>query len=131
MKYLKLKLLVFICSLSIAWIMSASAAQPTCHSYSSGPYCQYVGKVSKVYVNDGNMILLYFDTPMDASAPANVGMSATRINAAAFLLSDNVDFGKLLYSTLLSAQASNREVTVQMRGDYSGYVVIDRIWLAE
>jgi len=108
-----------------------NAAQPTCHS-SSGGYCSYTGKVQRIYINSGNLILLYFDTPLPSSAPASIGLNITRsgVGAAALRVESNPDFAKLFYSTALAAQASNRDITIQMRGITSGYLTIDRIWLA-
>lgn len=113
----------------------ANAAEPTCQFSSSGSwYCQYNGSVNRIYVNSGNMILLYFDTcysqaTLDASA--SNGLNFTQRCAASIPLSDNPDFAKLFYSTALSAQTSKRSVSIQMRGTHGGYVKMDRIWLYE
>lgn len=108
------------------------AAAPTCHPYSSGPYCQYYGTVRMVYVNSGNIILFEFDTPMDPSEPTSVGISGVNsYTTATYNLADNVEYGKLLYSSLLSAQARGATIRVQMRGTHNGYLVVDRIWVYE
>ena len=119
-------------SLSIFFGMSAVSysGAPTCHA-SHGGYCAYKGKVKNLYVNSGNLILLYFDTPLAVGAADVAGFSATRNNAAAFLITQNPEFAKLFYSTALAAQASGREVSIQMRGTQSGYLKLDRIWLSE
>jgi hypothetical protein len=105
------------------------AGQPTCHS-SSGGYCTYTGKVQRIYINSGNLILMYFDTPVPLEVPANIGYNVTQSPAAAIVVNSNPDFAKLFYSTALAAQASGRDVSIQMRGTFSGYLLIDRIWLA-
>ncbi|MFA0813455.1 hypothetical protein [Microbulbifer epialgicus] len=104
------------------------AGTPTCHS-GSDAYCQYVGKVERVYVNNDNLILLYFDTPVPLSVPASIGLSVGSGFAAAVDADENPEFAKMLYSTALTAQASGRSVTIQMRGIQNGYLKIDRIWL--
>lgn len=109
---------------------TALASVPTCHSSYNG-YCQYHGKVSRIYVNSGNLILLYFDTEMDPGEGSTASMSLTTGAAAAVKMSDNPEFAKLFYSTALAAQASQRNVQIQMRGTISGYMKIDRIWLSE
>jgi hypothetical protein len=68
---------------------------------------------------------------MAASEPAKAGFSASKTNAAAFVIGDNPEFAKLFYSTALAAQASGRKISIQMRDVYSGYLKFDRIWLAE
>lgn len=111
---------------------SAFAAAPTCHTYNSVPYCAYSGRVVQAYVNHDNLILLYFDTAMDLAKPANVGIAGvTNDFAAAYRLADNVEFGKLLYSSMLAAQSRGGTIKVQMRGSYNGYLLIDRIWVYE
>ena len=104
------------------------AGQPTCHS-SSGGYCRYTGKVQRIYINSANLILLYFDTPVPLDVPEIIGYNVTRAPAAAIRIGSNPDFAKLFYSTALAAQASGRDITIQMRGTTSGYLLIDRIWL--
>lgn len=111
---------------------SVLASAPTCQLTSTGsPYCQYDGKVSRLYINTGGVILLYFDTPLNIENAEAVGYSPTSTAATAFLFSENEDFAKLFYSTALAAQASGRAVTIQMRGTQSGYLKFDRIWLSE
>lgn len=108
---------------------NAFSGMPSCSS-ASGGYCHYKGKVADIYINSGNIILLYFDTAMPPENAGVAGFSITNGAAAAYNMSDNPDFAKLFYSTALAAQASGRDVTIQMRGNQSGYLKFDRIWLA-
>lgn len=107
------------------------ADQPTCATTGSGPYCSYTGKVKSIYINSANLILISFDTGSVTTAAAQVGITVSNGDAAAFLVSDNADFAHLFYSTALSAQATGRPITIQMRGTVSGYMKLDRIWLAQ
>jgi hypothetical protein len=110
----------------------ANAGEPTCHTTSSKPYCRYNGSVEKIYVNESGLILLYFDTPLNVDdANAVGGWGVTQRSAAVYRITDNPDFAKMLYSTALAAQSSQRSVAFQMRRVISGYMAIDRIWLAE
>lgn len=120
-KYLLLILLGFS--------FSINAGTPTCHTHPSGNYCQYTGKVKEIYVNSSDWILLYFDTPLDVNVPQGLGINAVRGGAAIVKISNNPEFAKLFYSTALTAQASGRDVTIQLRGVQSGYLQADRIWL--
>ena len=118
--------------LAFSFAESSEAGAPTCHAHSTGPYCRYEGHVSSVYINDGNIILLYFDTAMESSAPASVGISGvSQYSAAAYRLDDNPEYAKLLYASMLTAQARKATITVQMRNTLHGYLVIDRIWVSE
>ena len=108
----------------------ALAAKPACYA-THGGYCQYDGKVKSIYVNSGNIILLYFDTAIPTGDVSVAGFSITNGGAAAYRMTDNPAFANLFYSTALAAQASGRAVTIQMRGTESGYLQFDRIWLAE
>ncbi len=117
----------------ITFIVSSyiQAATPTCHVHSGGNFCQYNGSVDRLYVNSGNMILMYFDSAVDVSVPQGVGINATTGVATAISITDSPEFAKMFYSTVLAAQASKREVSIQMRGTKSGYLKVDRIWLSE
>ena len=115
-------------ALLLALSANTFAAAPKCYS-SHGGYCQYRGKVSQIYINRYNLILLYFDTAIAASEPAKAGFSINNRSAAAYAVKENPEFAKLFYSTALAAQASGRDVIIQMRGNQSGYLKFDRIWL--
>ncbi len=104
-------------------------AKPTCQDHPSGPYCSYTGKVASIYVNTSNTILVYFDAPVDVSLANSFGMNITNSVAAA-VSNENPEFAKMFYSTALTAQASGRAISIQMRGNHGGYLKIDRIWLA-
>lgn len=111
---------------------TANAAKPVCKTTSSGaPLFQYSGPVTKVYVNAGNLILVYFDEPVTVEEAASCGLTITHGHAASFRLDEQPDFAKLFYSTALAAQASQRDVVIQMYGVTHGYLMFDRIWLAE
>jgi len=108
--------------------LNAIADKPVCHS-SSGGYCSYYGYVDKIYVNSGNLILLYFDTAMDDGEWDKAGFQASSRTATAIRIDDNPEFAKLFYSTALAAQTSKRMISIQMRGNYGNYLLADRIWL--
>jgi hypothetical protein len=101
------------------------AGAPTCHAVYNG-YCEYKGKVKSIYINSGNSILLFFDTPLAEGTSEIAGLNATQ-SAAAVLLNENPEFAKLFYSTALTAQASGREVSIQMRGTFDGYLKLQWI----
>ncbi|MGD8112537.1 hypothetical protein [Vibrio sp. TRT 17S01] len=122
-----MKLKLFI-ALSLLLSTNAFAKAPTCSS-SGGGYCSYLGMVERIYVNSGNLILVYFDVPMSESEPGKAGMDVSNYAAGAIKINDNPDFAKLFYSTALAAQSSGRRISIQMRGSISGYPKIDRIWL--
>lgn len=106
------------------------AYAPTCDENGGSPYCRYIGKVEMAYINDDGQILVYFDTPLDSNLPASVGISGvSRTNAAVFDFDSNPDFAKLLYASVLSAQARDVSINIQMREAYNGYLKIDRIWV--
>lgn len=109
---------------------SAFAAKPTCHS-SNGGYCEYTGKISRIYVNNSNQILVYFDTPFDVGEWDKAGFTASQTAAAIILIDEKPSYAKLFYSTALAAQVSKREVNFQMRNVVNGYLKADRIWLSE
>ena len=113
--------------------VSALAASPLCLEYSSGSghYFQYHGKVKQVYVNENNLILIYFEEPISVEDVLRCGLSVNSGSAGSFQIDAQPEYAKLLYSTALAAQATGRPVSVQMRSVQSGYLKIDRIWLAE
>jgi len=125
MKYCTTSILIAILFLA----SSVHAGAPTCSANSNG-YCVYTGKISRIYVNSDNIILLYFDTPVALDVPTVAGLTITTGSAAAFHMDKNQEFAKAFYSTALAAQASGRKVTIQMRNVQSGYLEFDRIWLS-
>ncbi len=124
---MKFLLMLFLSVFSLKAISST----PTCHEHSGGNYCKYTGLVEKVYVNSGNLILMYFENPIDSSIPSSFGLDTVYHGAGAVSINDNNEFAQYFYSTVLAAQASGRKVTIQMRGTRSGYLKIDRVWLAK
>ncbi len=128
MKMINKVLLVLV--LAASFPSTVFAAKPVCYSSHNG-YCSYIGKVSRIYVNASNQILMYFDTPMDDGAWEVAGISAKHKSAAIIDINSKPEFAKLFYSTALAAQASKRNVQIQMRTVLNGYLVIDRIWLNE
>ena len=110
----------------------ASAGAPGCYSYNGSGYCQYTGRAYQVYVNSNAEIILYFDTAMPANAPSSVGIAGVSVfGATLFRTSANPDYAKMLYASLLSAQARGATITVQMWGVDNGYMKLDRIWVNE
>jgi hypothetical protein len=108
------------------------AAAPVCYPYNGTGYCQYSGRVVKAYVNAYDQILLYFDTPVDLNQAASVGLTGATVSTAAiYNMSANRDFGKMLYATLVAAQARGANVEVQMHSVSGGYLVMDRVWIVE
>ena len=121
---------IIVSLILVLFVSSSWAAAPTCHN-NAGSYCRYTGKVSSIYVNSGNLILMYFDTPVDIAEAAAVGFNITQNNAAAYRISENPDFAKLFYSTALAAQATGRDIYIQMHSTEGSYLKFDRIWLSE
>jgi len=110
----------------------ANATAPACYSYNGTGYCQYNGRVTAAYINSNGEILLFFDSPMPASAPTSVGISGVTVySSAIYRMTDNPDYGKALYSTLLAAQARGATIAAQLWGVTGGYMKIDRIWIYE
>ena len=125
-----MKIFIALIFISITFLSSkVSANTPVCSS-ASGGYCQYSGKVNRIYINSGNIILIYFERALDVAEAEAVGMNISNGGAAAFKVSNNPEFAQMFYSTALTAQASGRDVSIQMRGVESGYMAFDRIWLS-
>lgn len=111
---------------------SAFAGKPICKTTSSGtPLLQYTGKVKQLYVNSGNLILLYFDESISIAEAADCGFTITNGTAASYGITENPQFAGMFYSTALAAQVSQKQITIQMYGVKSGYMKFDRIWLLE
>jgi hypothetical protein len=108
----------------------ANADAPTCHT-AHGGYCSYLGQVKSIYVNKSNHILIYFDTVAAAGFADAVATEVTQRSAAILPIDEKPEFAKLFYATALAAQASGRPISMQMRNSLSGYMKIDRIWLAQ
>jgi len=102
-----------------------------CFANHSG-YCSYHGHVSRVYVNRGNILLIYTDAPMDISKASVAGDKFSKVTQkAAFAVNMNThyEFGKNIQALALSALMGNKKVSVQMRDTYATYLQIDRLWI--
>lgn len=116
---------------------AAFADKPIFNVSASGEhYGQYSGTIKYIYVNDANLILMYFDTPLNISETAGYvayhnSPPVLNPNAAVVSITNTPEFAKYFYATALMAQALNKKVIIQMRKTLNGYVVADRIWLAE
>ena len=108
----------------------SNAGTPTCNT-ASGGYCSYAGQVKSIYVNKSNHILIYFDTTAAPGFADAVASGVTQRSAAILAIDEKPEFAKLFYATALAAQASGRAISIQMRDSMSGYMKIDRIWLAK
>ena len=125
-----MRLLCAVIAILIAGHSSVTfGGAPTCRVHSGGNYCSYSGYVDRAYINSGGLFLLYFDTPLNLSVASSVGLDIKYTSAASFPMSDNDQFGYMLYSTALSALSDNKKVSIQMRGSHGGYLKIDRIWI--
>lgn len=105
------------------------AAKPGCSLHNGSYYFHYKGPVKTIYANESNLILIYFEAPMSVEEVASCGLTVSSGAAGSYAIDDNPEYAKLLYSTALAAQASGRDVSIQMRAVRSGYLKIDRIWL--
>jgi hypothetical protein len=113
----------------LCFAATAQASAPTCSTSGGQGYCQYSGPISAAYVNSSGQILVYFDTPLDLSLPASVGIGGVTIGAACiYPIASNPDYAKMLYASVLAAQARGATVTMQLWGANSGYLICDRIW---
>jgi len=124
-----MKKILIICLMTILPSLGYSA-EPTCQTYNENNYCSYSGKVQRIYVNASNQILIYFDQPLSLEVASTFGYEITYGGAAIFPIDDKPEFAKMFYSTALTAQASGRNISIQMRSVLNGYMKFDRIWLA-
>lgn len=106
------------------------AAKPGCSPHNGSYYFHYNGPVKSVYVNESSLVLIYFDQPMLVEEASACGLTITSGAAGSYVIDDNPEYAKMLYSTALTAQASGRNISIQMREVRSGYLKIDRIWLS-
>jgi len=108
---------------------SVMAQSFSCGTSGGTGYCSYNGKLSRVYINEGNTILIYFEQAIDTSLPATVGISGVTTGVATrYSLNSNAKFADYLYSTALTALAGDKTVSMQFRSA-SGYLIVDRIWI--
>lgn len=125
------KFLLFIMAFGIA-PQSAMAQTFSCAVSQGIPYCAYQGKVRQAYMNDGNLVLMYFEEYIDLSVVSAAGYSGVSgTYAAAYLYTDNPAFAETLYATMLTALAADKEVAIHMRGAQGGLLKIDRIWIVK
>lgn len=124
-----MKLRILTCVAGMLASTEVFAGSLTCAPHSGGAYCQYDGKVSEV--NTYDVIHVYFDQSFDVSIPAQVGFSVSSASVAVVPISENADFSRMFYASLLSAQARGASVRIQMQSMSGQYLKADRIWVTE
>jgi len=114
-------------------VHQANAEQSfSCKISGSHHHCSYTGKVRTAYVREDNVILMYFEQPIDLSLPPTVGIEGvTQASARRINIDQRPVFAEYFYSTILSAQATGRPVSLLFDQQTAGYLKIDRIWLHE
>lgn len=123
-KSITVLILMLLSQLSFAGTFSCSA--------NSSGYCSYQGNVSRVYVNRGNILLIYTDAAMDITKASVAGTKFDKVKQKyAFAVDMNVhyEFGKNIQALALSALMANKKISVQMRDTYGSYLQIDRLWI--
>ena len=104
--------IVSLLALALIAPTSAAAGSLTCGS-GGGPFCAWTGKIDRVYVNDSQVILMYYDVPVDVTALTNAGLtcaSPSSSKSALFKISNAPTYAEYLYSTLLTAKSWSRNV---------------------
>lgn len=107
----------------------------------SGSRCQYTGAITKLYLSSGGSILATLDDsyPELISGAAEIGVSGVTQDSAVgvqmFIDGTEteelkaLEFAKYIFNTLLVAKTSGRIITVQLRSQSNGYMMLDRVWL--
>ncbi len=107
----------------------ARAMSFNCHAGSGNPYCVYGGKVTRLYINESGLILMYFEGAVDALLATNHGLACAQ-NQGAAKYQTTWGAADFIYSTLMTAKTSNQDISLQLRCAHGGtYLNIDRIWL--
>ncbi len=130
----RLGILVFT-AVALAMLVPRSTAfanAPACYTYNGNGYCQYDGVISRAYVNSGNLILIYFDSPVTQSSLSAVGITGVSVyDACAYHTVENPEFAKMFFAAALAAQARGATVSIQLWGSVAGYLKCDRIWVPQ
>lgn len=107
----------------------------------SGSRCQYTGTITKLYLSSGGSILATLDDayPELITGAQDIGVSGvtqdSAIGVQMFIEGSEeeklkaLEFSKYIFNTLLIAKTANRTVTVQLRSQSNGYMMLDRVWL--
>jgi len=94
------------------------------------PYCLYQGKITGVYLNNkDDLILLFLEDEINAEDAINFGYKIHNSNAVAISISENFEFAQLTFELLNDAFMQNNEVKIHARGVYKGYLLLDRVWV--
>jgi hypothetical protein len=107
----------------------------------SGSRCQYTGGITQLYLSSGGSILAKLDRryPELISGAQDIGVSGVTQSSAVgvqmFIDGTEteklkaLEFAKYIFNTLLVAKTSGRKVTMQLRSQSNGYMMLDRVWL--
>lgn len=100
----------------------------------SKPYCQYEGKITELYLNREGLLTVKLATPFSAEQfsvikldPNTVSLSHVAMLVTPFSPADALHIDTM-QSWLTKAYVQGKDIKVHLRGDASGYLLIDRIW---
>lgn len=118
---------LFLGALAFSMLPQAASAQTVgC----AATYCQYQGKITRAYINEDNLMLIYFEQPFDVAITATAGITGvSNGQAGSYIITDNQNYSEFLYSTALTALAAEKTVIMQFYEARSGYLKIDKIWI--
>jgi hypothetical protein len=109
----------------------ANATTALCKtSKTSSPYCKYIGKISKVYVNSDGLVLIFLDKNIPIEMAKKYNYEINSGQAIAFEITpENSYLTSKIHNMVMSAITHNMEVEIHSRKTIKGYMKLDRIWL--
>lgn len=114
---------------TIFTLLSAHSVAADNSAFCTATYCQYDGTIERIYLNENNFIIVYFNAEFDKGAASAAGITTTFLGGGAVNGTTKPEYAKMFYSTALAAQATGRKVKIQMQGTEASYAKITKIWL--
>lgn len=121
-------LLVLVLALGCVFALQSKESIAICKpSKTSTPYCKFVGKTTRVYLNNDGLGLVFIDSSIDIKSASSFGYDISSGNAFAFDINDSES--KAMLDMMLVAHQHNLNVEVHAREVKDGYLLADRIWI--
>ncbi|MDO6720369.1 hypothetical protein Q4575_13205 [Psychrosphaera sp. 1_MG-2023] len=121
--------IVFLTVIASGYFWYSAMPTAVCKSSeTSTPYCKYIGKINKIYLNRDGLALVFIDAPFGIKQAKEYGYDIKSGNIVALNINDSLA-DKYLYDMLNSAFTNQNRIEMHARNTLNGYLKLDRIWI--
>lgn len=120
-------LIVSLIAIAFLIAMEATSKDSSCYKNQKNEvYCEFLGDINSVYVNESGVRIIEFDSPISSVKLQEYKIDVKSDSKAVIGLGPEAD---LLFSVLVDAKLNNHKVKVHTHGVKDGFLYLDHVWL--